>query len=271
MTPKDLFEAGRLTDAIQELNQSIKSKPTDPQLRMFLFELLCFAGDLPRAARQIDVLATQAADPGVALALQGYRELLVAEELRRDAYLGKGLPKFIIPPPRHVEPYALLLGRAAESGFDAVEKYAEAEEETPAVAGRIAEQAFSHLRDADDRIAPVLELFIAGEYVWLPFEQIARIEIAAPARLRDLIWLPATVEVHGHPPGPVFIPVLYVNSHTHADDPVKLGRSTEWDAIADQIVVGRGQRILLADDIEHPLLDVREVNLQAAPQGAASV
>ena len=66
------------------------------------------------------------------------------------------------------------------------------------------------------------------KYVWLPFEQIKRLHIMTPKRLRDLLWVPATLEAHAGPVGEVFLPVLYPDSHRHADERVKLGRITDW-------------------------------------------
>jgi type VI secretion system protein ImpE len=85
------------------------------------------------------------------------------------------------------------------------------------------------------------------------------LHIASPKRLRDLLWLPATIETWETPLGEVFLPVLYVGSSTHPNDQVRLGRMTEWQAIGEQLTRGVGQRLLLADNEEHAILGVREV------------
>ena len=64
MKAKELLDEGHLSAAIEQLNQEVKSHPTDSHLRTFLFELLCFAGDYQRAERQLDVLAQQSVDSG---------------------------------------------------------------------------------------------------------------------------------------------------------------------------------------------------------------
>lgn len=57
MNSKELFQAGRLADAIQALGAELRENPTDPRRRTFLFELLCFAGEYERAEKHLDVLS----------------------------------------------------------------------------------------------------------------------------------------------------------------------------------------------------------------------
>ena len=73
-------------------------------------------------------------------------------------------------------------------------RYAEAErlrneafESAPATAGRITtatdpEQgtAFEWIADADSRIGPMLEAIVNGNYYWVPFSRIRRIQLDAP-------------------------------------------------------------------------------------------
>ena len=57
MNAKELFQAGKLTEAIQSLTVEVRSNPTDPRRRSFLFELLTLAGEFDRAFKHLDVLA----------------------------------------------------------------------------------------------------------------------------------------------------------------------------------------------------------------------
>ena len=50
--------------------------------------------------------------------------------------------------------------------------------------------AFDDFRDADDLLAPVLEVFTATGYFWVPWEQISSWKSRAQT-LRDLLWSPA--------------------------------------------------------------------------------
>jgi type VI secretion system protein ImpE len=266
---KALFEAGRLDDAIQDLNQALRARPSDSGLRVFLFELLCFQGELDRAAKQLGVIATQSETPGAQLAVQMYRGLVAAEDTRRAVFHGEALPKFITPPRPHVERYLMMLKRlASASAEDLGGMLDEAEEALPSIAGERNGQPFSSLRDADDRLAGVLEVFHDDEYLWVPFDQIVKLAIKPPAKLRELMWVQARLEVVGQPEGEVFIPTRYPDSYRHPDDNVKLGRLTEWEALHDRMVLGMGQRVFLIDDEEVSLLDLGEAVLAPSAAGA---
>jgi type VI secretion system protein ImpE len=202
LNAKALFEAGRLADAVQELNQAVKARPSDSGLRTFLFELLCFQGALDRAAKQLDVISTQSDDAGIELALQVYRSLLAAEDQRRAVFHGEALPKFITPPRAHIERYLLLLKKLRSASEEEIADMLEqAEEESPSIGGERAGQPFSSFRDADDRVAGVLEVFHGGEYLWVPFDQITRVEVTPPKKLRELMWVKARLQIGGQPAG----------------------------------------------------------------------
>ena len=76
-TAAQLFQAGRLDEAITALNGEIKKKPTDLDRRVFLAELLSFAGNLERADLQLDTIGTQ--EPQVAVTMALFRQLVRAE------------------------------------------------------------------------------------------------------------------------------------------------------------------------------------------------
>jgi type VI secretion system protein ImpE len=62
MNAGELYKAGRLAEAIEAQIQEVKANPIDNGKRLFLFELLAFAGDLDRARRQIDAVSYDDAD-----------------------------------------------------------------------------------------------------------------------------------------------------------------------------------------------------------------
>ena len=267
-----LFDAGRLADAIAELTQSLRSRPADVGLRTFLFELLCFQGDIERAEKQLAVLVNQSGDARTAMAVQVYGHLLTAERLRRQVFHGDALPQFPLAPTEHVERYVVLLRKMSAPADELGTLLEAAEEATPAIAGERKSQRFSSFRDADDRVAPVLEVFHGPDYLWVPFDQITRLEISAPTKLRELMWAQARLQVADQPVGDVFIPALYVDSYQHPREVVRLGRATEWEALHDRMVVGAGQRVFLVDGEEVPLFDLGEVTFAASgvAEGTAS-
>jgi type VI secretion system protein ImpE len=81
---KTLFERGQLNEAIDELTREVKSSPGNTELRIFLFELLCFAGDWDRAERQLDVVGHQSTQAKVGVEV--YRNNIRAERDRRRLF-----------------------------------------------------------------------------------------------------------------------------------------------------------------------------------------
>jgi type VI secretion system protein ImpE len=238
MNAADLYRAGRLDDAIEALGTALRDDPTDAQRRTFLFELLCFAGSYDRAEKQLDILGQSSKDAELGTLL--YRSALHAERTRQAMFAGNGLA----------------LGGPAPKP----------------VAATLNGTSFDALRDADPRIGARLELFVAGQYTWLPLEQVESISLQPPQRLRDLLWIPAVVRpaeaFRQLELGEVLLPVLTPGAWRHPDPAVRLGRVTVWDALDEERDVPAGQKLWLAGDEEIPFLEVRE--LVIAPSMAVS-
>jgi len=66
--------------------------------------------------------------------------------------------------------------------------------------------------------------------------------------------------------GEVLLPVLSPFSWKHADDAVRLGRSTVWENNESGEAIPFGQKMYLADDEELPILELR--TLQFTPSSA---
>jgi type VI secretion system protein ImpE len=265
MGAKELFDAGNLSGAIEQLTQDVKSNPRELKSRIFLFELLCFAGEFQRAERQLDAIAQTSGDVKVEMGAQAYRSALQAEMSRR-AFLtsSKRTPKFFSEPPVYAALHIEAVAKLAENKVEQVEQLLEesARLQSP-VKGENDSKRFEGFRDGDDLISPFLEVFFQTDYYWLPFEQIKRMEIQRPSTLRDLLWTPVIVELREKVLGNVFVPTLYHSSHIHPDDLVKLGRMTDWKSIGNGTLLGSGQRTFFADDDECPLLEIRKIEFAA--------
>jgi type VI secretion system protein ImpE len=142
----------------------------------------------------------------------------------------------------------------------------------PASSGTFNGKAFGSFSDADPRIGARLELFAAGNYLWLPLEHVASVKIEPPKRLRDLLWTPAAVRTtpafKGAELGEVLLPVLAPFSWQHSDDAVRLGRETVWEQREGyDAEVPFGQKMWLVDDEEIPFLELRSLEFTPAPAG----
>ena len=260
MNAKELLESGRLSAAVAELTQQVKARPSDTQLRTFLFELLCFQGEYQRASKQLDVIGLKNEKAGVGIEI--YRNLLQAEGTRRRVFEGVAQPTFLLDPPQHVmhqlEGIACVRqGRAGE----AKELFAKAERLRPSYKGRVNGQPFSSLRDSDDRISAVVEIFIHQTYAWIPFEQVRTLKLGPPKQLRDLLWAPVSIEIENGQGGEAFVPVLYAGSEQDDNEQVRLGRLTEWINLGEEIAGGVGQRTFMIDNGERSLLEIRDLTM----------
>src|SRR5205823_4087088 len=99
------------------------------------------------------------------------------------------------------------------------------------------------LRDCDDLFGPVLEVFAQGAYYWLSLEQVEAVTANPPKYPRDLVWFPVKLSVKDGPAGDAFVPARYPGTET-ADDPLRLGRATDWRQDSAGPVRGVGLRLL---------------------------
>src|SRR5258706_12943878 len=96
MQAKEHFKAGQLAEAIAAAKEEVRAQPANISPRVFLAELLAFAGDAERAEQQLDT-ASQV-DPKQAVAIALLRQLLRAEVARRQFHAEGRLPEFLDQP-----------------------------------------------------------------------------------------------------------------------------------------------------------------------------
>lgn len=260
MNAKALLDQGNLSAAIAQLTDEVRANPTAAPLRIFLFELICFTGNFDRAGKQLDIIAHQNQDMQIGAGV--YRQLLESEKVRRSVFFEDGTPGFLGRPPEyathHLEALRRLNKGEAPEARLLLEK---ASQLRIPCSGEMEGRPFMQFEDLDPFLAPFLEAVVNGAYCWLPFEEIERIEIAAPQQLRDLLWARARVDFRGGEAGEVFLPVLYAGSSDHPDDAVRLGRTTDWIEMGERLVRGAGRRIFLVDDEERDICGLTEVHL----------
>jgi type VI secretion system protein ImpE len=265
---KALYDSGDLSAAVEEITREVKANPADMPRRVFLFELLCFAGEWERATRQLDVIGHQGV--GTEIGAQVYRNCLRAE-LERERVLRDGLqPHFLAEPPAYVDAHLEAFGRLrvgdAAGGRALLDR---AEEERPALAGSIDGKLFRDFRDYDDFFAPVLEVIVHDKYTWVPYEQIRSVRFEPPSQLRDLVWATANVET-AESEMRALVPVLYAGTGAHPDDLVRLGRATDWRELGPELYAGAGLRVYAVDGEELPALEVRSLEFDAADERPVS-
>lgn len=261
MDPKQLFQDGKIDEAIQALTASIRANPTDAGLRTFLFDLLCFQGNLERAVKQLDLIAD--ASPDSQTAAMTFRGVIFAEESRRRVLAGQEAPKFFMEPPAYVQQHLEAIRQiAAGNSAGANELLATAEAEREPIHGKAGDDAFDDIRDCDDVIGPTLEFVFQSDYYWIPLEQVNFVSIEAPKQPRDLIWTQVRITMTDNMPRGGYVPALYDGTHKSEDNNLKIGRGTDWVADEDAPVRGIGQRTMLVGEDAVGFLELRKLSIK---------
>jgi type VI secretion system protein ImpE len=125
--------------------------------------------------------------------------------------------------------------------------------------------AVERIRDADDLLAPVLEVITAEGYFWAPWENVQFLLVPPPQHLRDLLWAPARLATEDGLLGEVHLPNLYPGSYRHPDQAVRLGHMTVWTDAGSGIVRGSGQKMFLAGGEPRTLLEIGEIQFAPPP------
>ena len=228
-----LYKEGKLADAIASLQDELRSSPHDVPRRTFLFELLCFQGQFERAWKQLEVI--ESADPSSYLGTTWFKQVIRAEEHRQEMFRKGEIP-----------------GRMDDGASGP---------------GTLNGESFEDIRDGDPRIGPRLEMIAAGRNLWIPFSELSALTVSPPKLLRDLYWASGEV-LSIHPEAgeatEVLLPAMTALAWQNPDERVRLGRLTEWIEVDTGEETPVGQKLLLVDDEEFPLLEIRELKFDRA-------
>lgn len=263
-TAQELLAAGRPRDALIALQNEVRTRPADPKLRVFLFQLLCVLGQWARAATQLEVCGEL--DASTLAMVNTYREALKCELVREAVFAGKTTPMVFGKPQAWVA--WLVEALQADARGDragATRLRAEALEMAPTSAGSANGERFEWIADADSRLGPVLEAVVNGRYCWIPFGALGAVHLQDPEDLRDFVWTPAQLEFTNGGASVALIPTRYVGVPEGAKESELLARSTEWDELAPDQYAGRGQRLFATSSADVGLLDLRELAIDESP------
>ncbi len=257
MTASELYQAGKLDEAIAAATQEVKDQPADRSRRTLLFALLCFAGEYERAKKQLTAIDSQTTLTDA----PAYLNLLAAEDKRRRV-LTEGLrPHFFVDPPARLDLHLQAICRLKEGNSAQAQALLEsAEEGRPEVAGSFNGTPFDDFADADDITRPFLEVFVGDEYSWAPFEQLQSLQVALPdpIRPRDTLWAPCQLMFKDAVMQRGFTPVRYFNSHQAHDDVLRLGHGTEFDDAGSGVYRGLGRKQFVAGEMDATPLELRD-------------
>ena len=190
MTANELIEAGQLSAAVDALGETLRRVPRDAVIASLVVHTALSGRALgPRgpAARCDGTLR----DPRSTVILdpQRYRSL-VATELLRQRYFAEGLPPKTFGEPDLAVQTTLTIGKLVAGGeFDTARQlFDQFEGSRPPLAGRLGGQPFDDFQDAEDWMAPVLEVLAPEGYFWVGWGDVQFLDVVPPRSLVDLLW-----------------------------------------------------------------------------------
>ncbi len=269
MTPEEFLKAGQPAEALAALQEAVRKAPADPKLRRFLFQLLIVLGRWEKAVTQLEVIADM--DVESKLMAEIFRPVIGCEILRSEVFKGARTPLIFGEPQAWVGQLLQAHQLAAQGHFKAARDLQDqALEAAPARSGQINGTAFEWIADADSRLGPMAEAYMEGKYYWVPWDRVAKVEIAKPEDLRDLVWITATFTWTNGGQTPAYMPVRYPGSDTVTDGGLQMSRKTEWVEQPEGFFFGSGQRTLTTDAGDYPLLETRTIEFTPDESASAS-
>ena len=263
---RETLRSGDVQGALASLKEEVRKAPRDARLRTFLFQMFCITGEWDRALTQLSAAAEL--DPLALPMAQSYRTAIRCELLREKVFRGESSPTVLGDPgswiPLLIEATRLF---AHERFVQATELREQAFAVAPETPGTLNGEPFDWIADADPRLGPVLEVFLNGNYMWVPFTRVKALTFEPPADLRDQVWMPARLIWSNDGEAVGFIPTRYVESAVATDPALTLARRTDWRD-AGGLSLPIGQRVLVTDAAEVALMDIRSLAITPATVGA---
>ncbi len=264
-----LLKSGDLDGCLKEVTARIRADSAAVAPRVFLFQLFSVLGEWERARRQLYILKDM--DAGTIPMFEVYDTVIQCEHIRTAVFEGKRSPLMFGKPSDWLAQLAAALGALAEGRAEEAQRLRDAAfEAAPTTAGQVNGEPFEWLADADGRLGPVLEVFLNGHYYWVPFHAVASVTIEPPSDLRDLVWTPAEFRWANGGEAVGFIPTRYPGTEGSDDSRLKLSRLTEWNEVSNELVCGSGQRLLVTDQKDYPLLSIEKISLNTSDTGGES-
>jgi type VI secretion system protein ImpE len=252
-----LLHSDRLDEAIAAMNAEVRNNATSIDKRALLAELLCIAGNLERA--DVILNAISDIDPGAAVGVAMFRQLVRAEQARQQFYSEGRLPEFYAKPDAVMElelraAVAVREGSLQEAGALLAERET-VRSATPVI---VDDTPFDDFRDLDDLNAAHVEvLTTTGKYFWIPTSSISTIEFRKPEKRRDLLWRRAHLSVNEGPDGEIFVPTIYFSKD--ASPGHRLGHMTDFDGSEGGATFGKGLREFLLGDQARTILELNRI------------
>jgi len=292
-TLSQLHSGHNLHETLSALETQVRKSPTQVGLRWALVEFLCVLGQWERALKQLQaaVQLVSTTDPQGAhwqFKAQLVRGLIRAQAQRTEVFSGQQQPVPVIDSPQWMQDLARAIGHNAQGQHAQADELrrsaldnaptrpgvctlgSKAAEPATSADEILTEQPYTWLSDTDTRLGPVCELVVAGGYRWLAYADIASLRIQRPSTMLDLVWLPVTLQLRGTQAAGktlhAYIPTRYSGTENIPADSgeaqrhaLLLAHLTLWHDVGDTGVFAQGQKTLMTEHGDIPLLDIRQL------------
>jgi type VI secretion system protein ImpE len=256
MSPIELFHEARLTEALEAQRAVVAARADDVGERLLLCELLAFTPDRDAIRGHLDQLA------GAPAAVQQYaaewRALLHADDARHAGQPPDGLPNRTGQIESRLRADSHSRRYEPERALDLLD---DADEAAPWIEGHVDGRPFDGWRDADDLLGPILEMFRGDRFCWVDLGQVRKLRLEDGHELRDIVYRPATLWLADGSEHEVFVPGLYADTASHAEDGIRTGAGVDWVERAG-VMRGLGSRTFLFGEEELTLTEFRQVEVR---------
>ena len=253
----DMLQLGKLSEAISHLEMSLKDDPMNIDFRSSLIELLCIKGELERADKQLNIMVQK--HPEFLVGATNLRQLIRAEQSRQDFSKGNAIPALFNKTNDYIEALMKLNLEIRNGDKESIAFKAEQMEKIrPQLNIEINGKKALEVRDLDDSLGGYIEIFgTDGKFYLADLSEIEYLTVKPVTSLIEQVWRRVDLSIKDGPCGEAHIPVVYVNSTTEAQ---KLGRETDWQEVASNVMLGLGKKMWFVDDSAVVLSDIVRIN-----------
>ncbi|MBU2870487.1 type VI secretion system accessory protein TagJ [Colwellia sp. E2M01] len=249
---QELLQESRLSDSISHLEIQLRDDPLNVDAKSSLIELLCINGELERADKQLNYMVQK--HPDFLIGAANLRQLIHAEQSRQDFLIGKSVPHIFTESDAHIEAFMSLRVEMNQGNAESITNSAlKLEENRTDIQVELNGEVVNEFRDLDDSLGGFLEIFgTDGKYYIAQIKDIEYIHFKPVSSIIEQVWRRVELSIKNGPSGEAHIPLVYANSSTDAE---KLGRETDWQEKAPDVMVGVGQKMWFVNDQAVPLSD----------------
>lgn len=270
---ENLFRTGLLDEAIDAAATLVRSAPSDDLARLRFAALLLFRGEWQKSDKQLELLDHP--ERKSAYAARRLRDFIGSEVTREECHFAGRAPEMPFGPTPGAEAAlrALLAIREGDPA-EAVRQVAAIEQVRPKLSGVVDGKPFRDFRDADDIVAPVLEVCSpTGKYWWIPWEHVRSLERLPVSEYTDRLWSPVKAVLCDEAGNDIeydaiFVPRLYVATHRAVDPALRLGRAISWREDPPGVVRGRGLRTFFAGEENVAFVEFQRIEFHGRPTTA---